>query len=941
MNSQGPPCPEIDCWQALLGDTIAETERAIYERHLDSCSACQERLRRIDEGDDGLRQLGRRVGDPTATREDPTLLQVLERLHAAKAPSRTAPLEPADLYFLRPSGRPGVLGLLGDYEVREVIGQGGMGVVLKAFEPALHRLVAIKVMATALAGSATARRRFTREAQAAAAVCHDHIIAVHGVDAIDGLPYLVMQYVDGESLQDRLDRAGPLETAEVLRIGLQTASGLAAAHAQGLIHRDIKPANLLLENGLARVKITDFGLARMTDDVGLTQNGEVAGTPEYMSPEQARGEAVDHRADLFSLGSVLYACCTGVPPFRGSTALAVLSHVSEKEPASLRSLNADVPAWLEAFIARLMAKDPAHRFQSAAEVAQLLEGYLAHLRQPTAVPAPEVPSSPLVIRPGGPTAQRRMTTRNWGRAVIGLVSVFGLLIALVACALSSRGVPDVDLGTSPAGAFSTGGVNSLEPADGLVCLLVNKNSGRCLSIADGSLTPGARIVQGPMPDQARATERWTLLSAGDGFRLRNERSGLVLGIGGGNLDPGVQAIQWHDLVKTPNQHWIFEPAEDGYVLRAEHSQLVLGIRNSSPDAGGEAVQWHYVPGVADQCWELRPPYREEAYWPLKGELEGHSQFGLFGLDAEQGVNFEPAGLRIAFPPGNPKDHPDTGVALGVTVKGDFEITVRFEVLQEAKVAAASRCETRFALHAVADGPERAVATLRRQSGIREGIRFLALMRREDGNGGKHIGAKEMPTTAKSGRLRFVRADSALSCYVSEGADGPFTFLRRYSFGEKDVKEVRIAGAAGPEAVFDVRATDLRIRADSLSNVPQAALSQIVPSKSELRGWLVRGALTALVVLLLITVPLGVRLYGRPRRRHKAGTPAGSPAAGHAADADTAPASVSFACSGCGKRLRVKTLLAGKKVRCPQCGQGVSVPSIPSSNTARLCQVNLP
>ncbi len=384
-------CPRIEGWQALLGDTIAEPERENYERHLESCSACQERLRQIDEDEDGLRRLGRRVGDPTAAPADSTLIQVLERLHAAKALSRTMPDEPADLYFLRPSEQPGVLGLLGDYEVREVIGQGGMGVVLKAFEPALHRLVAIKVLAAALAGSATARRRFTREARAAAAVCHDHVVAVHGVSETDGLPYLVMQYVAGESLQDRLDRAGPLQVEEVVRIGLQTASGLTAAHAQGLIHRDIKPANLLLENGVARVKITDFGLARMADDVGLTQNGVVAGTPEYMAPEQARGEFVDHRADLFSLGSVLYACCTGLPPFRGSIAMAVLRQVIDEEPAPLRSLNPDVPAWLEAFIARLMAKEAAERFASAAEVAQLLEGYLAHLRQPSAVPAPEVP----------------------------------------------------------------------------------------------------------------------------------------------------------------------------------------------------------------------------------------------------------------------------------------------------------------------------------------------------------------------------------------------------------------------------------------------------------------------------------------------------------------------------------------------------------------------
>ncbi len=328
---------------------------------------------------------------------------MVERLKEEKLPA-----EEEELYFLQPADQPDLIGLLGPYQVQEVIGRGGMGVVLKAYEPALHRLVAIKVLAPALAGSATARRRFARETQAAAAVCHDHVVAVHGVSETDGLPYLVMQYIAGESLQERLDREGPLEVEEVVRIGLQTASGLAAAHAQGLIHRNVKPANLLLENGVARVKITDFGLARMIDDVGLTQNGVIAGTPEYMAPEQARGESVDHRADLFSLGSVLYACCTGSPPFRGSTALAVLRQVSEEEAAPLRSLNPDVPAWLEAFIAHLMAKNPAQRFQNVAEAAELLESYLAHLRQPTTVPVPQVPS--LAVR-----AAERSVPPSWFR----------------------------------------------------------------------------------------------------------------------------------------------------------------------------------------------------------------------------------------------------------------------------------------------------------------------------------------------------------------------------------------------------------------------------------------------------------------------------------------------------------------------------------------------
>src|SRR5262249_6928436 len=162
----------------------------------------------------------------------------------------------------------------------------------------------------------------------------------------------------------RLNRKGSMELAEVVRIGLQTALALATAHAQGMIHRDIKPANLLVEEGLARVKITDFGLARMIDDAPLTQNGVVAGTPEYMAPEQARGEAVDLRADLASLGSVLYALCTGVPPFRGETALDVLRQVGEEDPLPIRSLNPEFPAWLEKLIARLMSKDPADRFQN-------------------------------------------------------------------------------------------------------------------------------------------------------------------------------------------------------------------------------------------------------------------------------------------------------------------------------------------------------------------------------------------------------------------------------------------------------------------------------------------------------------------------------------------------------------------------------------------------
>jgi serine/threonine-protein kinase len=391
-------CPQVERWEALLESGLPPEERERYEQHLERCPACQERLDRAEDAGDPLSVLGRQVGDPTVVPADPTLVHVLERLYDSKGPDRAATNSP-DLDFLRPAARPGLLGTLGSYEVEEVIGQGGMGIVLKAFDPALHRHVALKVLAPALAVSVTARRRFIREAQAAAAVRHEHVVTVHGVYEGEGLPYLVMQYVAGESLQARLNRAGLLGVPEIVRIGAETASGLAGAHAQGLIHRDVKPANILLEGGPARVKITDFGLARAVDDVGLTQSGVVAGTPEYMAPEQARGEPLDHRADLFSLGCVLYALGTGRPPFRGSTAGAVLRQVTDEAPAPLRESNPDIPAWLEALIMQTLAKDPAERFRSAAEVAALLEGYLAHLRQPTTVPPPPLPHS---VPAGGP-----------------------------------------------------------------------------------------------------------------------------------------------------------------------------------------------------------------------------------------------------------------------------------------------------------------------------------------------------------------------------------------------------------------------------------------------------------------------------------------------------------------------------------------------------------
>lgn len=293
-----------------------------------------------------------------------------------------------NLDFLKPCNTPGSLGCLGGYAVLDVIGRGGMGIVLRAMDSKLNRIVAIKVLVPEFAGSPQARKRFAREAQAAAAVSHDHIVTIHAVDDDGQVPYIVMECVVGQSLQQKIDKCGALSLKEILRIGMQMASGLAAAHKQGLVHRDIKPANILLENGIERVKITDFGLARATDDVGMTLSGQIAGTPQYMSPEQAMGHQVDQRSDLFSLGSVLYTLCTGRPAFRADSTLAVMRRVCDDAPRPISETNPEIPDWLVEIIDRLLMKKPEDRFQTANEVAELLNQHLAHLQQPASVPRP-------------------------------------------------------------------------------------------------------------------------------------------------------------------------------------------------------------------------------------------------------------------------------------------------------------------------------------------------------------------------------------------------------------------------------------------------------------------------------------------------------------------------------------------------------------------------
>lgn len=359
--------------RALQGELPPEQESAFHQ-HMESCPACATAMERIS----GAEQIGCEISELLQADEIGNLIPGRDEYS----------MTDFIVDLLEPSDSPEALGQLSGYDVLEVIGRGGMGVVLKAYDRELKRLVAIKALAPHLVHTPLARKRFAREAQAAAAVVNLHVIAIHQVQPNGRLPFLVMPLLTGESLAHRLKATGTMEVKEILRIGMQAADGLAAAHAQGLIHRDVKPANILLEKGIERAVLTDFGLARAADDVSITRQGFIAGTPEYMSPEQARGEALDGRSDLFSLGCVLYEMATGVSPFRTDSTLATLRRIIEDQPVAMASLVPEIPSWFCDIVEKLLSKDPEQRFVSAAEVNQVLAGCLAHIQQPASVPLP-------------------------------------------------------------------------------------------------------------------------------------------------------------------------------------------------------------------------------------------------------------------------------------------------------------------------------------------------------------------------------------------------------------------------------------------------------------------------------------------------------------------------------------------------------------------------
>jgi serine/threonine protein kinase len=411
--------------------------------------------------------------------------------HAAAVPSNrvTIPELPRDgSVVLFPPLQPDEIGRLGQYRVLSELGRGGMGRVYKAHDPSLDRLVAIKVLLPQLSADPHAKARFVREARAQARVEHEHIVAIHAVEDLNGIVYLVMPLLKGQTLAAALRQNSRPPLSELVRIGREIAEALAAAHAVGLVHRDIKPGNVWLEGNRRRVRVLDFGLARAAGpiekglaralapgaDPGVTDpmtlGGAIVGTPAYMSPEQARGLPTDPRSDLFSLGAVLYQMATGAAPFSGPSTIEVMAAVVEHDPPPARALAPALPWALSDLIRRLLEKDPDLRpldaESVAGELAAIERGPLPLVAVPAAVPVAvpdesdpwvslDTPSPDAVTVVQQPREEKpvRSVRRAWQVPVIATVA--GLLVVAMSVAAwlkLSRPAPPADPPPERAGA---------------------------------------------------------------------------------------------------------------------------------------------------------------------------------------------------------------------------------------------------------------------------------------------------------------------------------------------------------------------------------------------------------------------------------------------------------------------------------------------------------
>lgn len=407
------PSDKLPCDRELLSryldSTLSVDEQTVLECHLNECESCRSTIETLaadaefwnaaTEALDSPNQLQiqRAITDlslsalRSLTNDSETRVS---GLNYGETPTESI-LNQTQLLqrWLDPSDRKESLGRIGKYEVLGVLGQGGMGLVLKAHDTELERMVAIKTLPHQVTSRTDARLRLAREARAAAGLRHPNIVSVFGLETWRDVPLIVMPLVEGGTLQQYAAKQR-LATEQVLVVGLQIAEALSALHAEGIVHRDLKPSNILLQDQLNHVLLSDFGLARFDGDLAITHSDALAGTPFFMSPEQAQGKPIDARSDLFSFGSVLYWMCTGQYPFRGNSSYETLSQLIHSKANSEELARFHVPMYLRRLVDRLLAKEPSERWSSAEEVAELLRACVVHYRSPAEPLPPSLMSQP-------------------------------------------------------------------------------------------------------------------------------------------------------------------------------------------------------------------------------------------------------------------------------------------------------------------------------------------------------------------------------------------------------------------------------------------------------------------------------------------------------------------------------------------------------------------